>query len=357
MAYLKKLDWTLNGGIIFLALASLLSLASTAPGLAWWQFVWFVIGFGIIFSVANFDWRSFASNNRFLFGIYLFAILLLVITYLFAPTIRGIRAWLPIFGLQFQTSEFAKFALIVIYSSFFAKAHIGIAHLKNIFKSFLYLVFPVGLVVLQPDMGTALIMFGIWFGYLLVSGLRWKHIFLASLLFLVGFAFLWTSVLQEYQKERILGLFDPSRDPLGVNYSVIQSKIAIGSAGFWGKGFGQGTQVQLGFLPEAQTDFIFAAFIEEWGAFGGLAVVLAFLLIVLRIIYIGIGADNNFGKLVCLGVVIMFLLHFVLNVGSNLGLLPVIGVPFPFLSYGGSNFLISALLIGMIQGIVVYKRF
>jgi rod shape determining protein RodA len=353
----KSLDWALNGGVLFLAGAGLLSLASTAPKLFWWQLLWVVLGLGIILAVSNFDWRPFVNYPKAIFGIYLIAILLLAITYLVAPSIRGVRAWLPIFGLQFQTSEFSKFALIVLFSAFFAKAHVSIAHLRSVLVSFAYLLPPILLVTLQPDMGTALILFGLWFGYLLVSGLRWKHIFLATCVFLIGFVILWAGVFKDYQKQRIIGLFDPSRDPLGVNYSVIQSKIAIGSAGFWGKGFGQGTQSQFGFLPEAQTDFIFAAFIEEWGMLGGIATIAAFLLVLFRITKIGLDAENNFSRFICLGTSLLFLLHFILNVGSNVGLMPVIGVPFPFLSYGGSNFMVNSLLIGMIQSIVIHRRF
>ena len=357
MDYLKRLDWFLNLSIFFLFGAGLLSLASTAPRLFLSQLLWGVIGLGVMIWVANFDWRSFVNYRWFIFGIYGLSIFLLLITYLIAPPIRGVRAWLPIGPLQFQTSEIVKFALILLYSSFFAKGHIKIAHLRSIFLSFIYFLIPALLVVVQPDMGSALIIFSIWFGYLLVSGLKWKHIFLAAIVFSLSLVIMWTSVLREYQKDRIIGLFNPERDPLGVNYSVIQAKIAIGSAGFWGKGFGQGTQAQLGFLPEAQTDFIFSAFIEEWGMFGGIAIIIGFLLVLLRIIRIGLGADDNFGRLICLGASILFLSHFVLNVGSNLGLMPVVGVPFPFLSYGGSNLLVSSLLIGMIQGVVLYRRF
>lgn len=353
--HLKRLDWVLNFAIIFLASAGLLSLLSTARNLFWFQLVWVVLGFGIMFAVSSFDWRPFITYKWFIWGIYLLAIIFLVITYLFAPSIRGVRAWLLIGPFQFQMSEFAKFALIIIFSSFFAKGHIAIAHVKNLALSFVYFLIPALLIIIQPDMGTALILFGIWFGYLLVSELRWKHILAALLIFMIVFAFMWTSVLEEYQKDRIIGLFNPESDPLGINYNVIQSKIAIGSAGFWGKGFMQGTQVQLGFLPEAQTDFIFSAFVEEWGTFGGLLIFAAFFVILYRIIEIGISAENNFGKFICLGVSILFLLHFILNIGSNLSLLPVIGVPFPFLSYGGSNMLINFLLIGIIQSIVVRK--
>jgi len=355
--YLRRLDWFLNLGILALFGMGLLSLASTNQELFWLQFLWGILGFGAIIFVANFDWRSFVNYRWFIFGVYWLSVLLLIVTYFVASPVRGVRAWLPIFGLQVQSSEIAKLALIIMYSYFFAKGHIEIAQPKKLFWSLVYFLIPAFLVVLQPDLGTGLILFGIWFGYLLVSGLRWKHILLSSAVFIAVLILMWSYVLKDYQKDRIFGFFNPEQDPLGINYSVIQSKIAIGSAGFLGKGFGQGTQAQLGFLPEAQTDFIFAAFIEEWGMFGGLLVLSAFFLALFQIVKIGLNADNNFVKLVCLGASILFLLHFIFNVGSNLGLLPVIGVPFPFLSYGGSNFLVNALLIGIIQSAVIHRRF
>ncbi len=354
---LKRLDWLLNSGIIFLFGAGLLSLASVAPRLAGWQLLWGAIGAGIVLLFANFDWRPFINYRWFIFGIYALSIILLVVTYLFAPPIRGTRAWLTIGAFKIQTSELAKFALILAYSYFFAKKHIGIANIRVIGISFIYFLLPAILVLAQPDTGSALILGGIWFGYLLVSGIKWNHLFAGVLLGAVLLAVMWSSGLKDYQKERIAGLFNPEKDPLGINYSVIQAKIAIGSAGFWGKGFGQGTQAQLGFLPEAQTDFMFAAFIEEWGLAGATAILAAFFLVLFQIMRIGLSADNNFFKLICLGASIVFLLHFIVNVGSNLGLTPVIGVPFPFLSYGGSNLLASAMLIGLIQSGVVHKRF
>ena len=351
------MDWPLNLSIVFLMAAGLLSLTSTAPHLAGPQLLWCLLGFGIIISVANFDWRPFAARPWFSRGIYVIAIVFLALTYFIAPTIRGVRAWIVIGPFQFQMSELAKFALILLYSSFFAKGHTGIAHFKNLFLSFAYLVIPLFFVVIQPDMGTALILFGIWFCYLLVCGIKWRHLLAAAVIFSAIFVFMWNGFLENYQKDRISALFHPERDPLGVNYSVIQSKIAIGSAGFFGKGFKQGTQSQLGFLPEAQTDFIFSSFTEEWGLLGALAVLAVFFTMIFRIIKIGIFADNNFSRFICLGASLLFLLHFVLNVGSCLGLLPVIGVSFPFLSYGGSNLLINSFLVGMVQSIALHRRF
>src|SRR3989344_1495230 len=187
MEYLKRLDWLLNFGILFLFGAGLLSLASTAPKLFWMQLLWGAIGFGIMVFLANFDLRPFINYKWFIGSIYVVSVLLLVVTYFAAPSIRGTRAWLPIGPFQVQTS---KLALIFLYSSFFAKGHIGIAHFKTIGLSFLYFLVPAVLILIQPDLGTVLILFSIWFGYLLVSGLRWKHIFLAAIAFAIVFIFM-----------------------------------------------------------------------------------------------------------------------------------------------------------------------
>src|SRR3989344_4940035 len=251
-----RLDWVLIGAIVFLGASSLVTLSSIAPELFRQQIVWYVLG-GILVAVcASIDWRPFVNYPWIIRGAYFASLLLLIITYFLSPPIRGIKGWLVIGNWQFQTSELAKLALIIVFSWFWAKAHIQIAHIRNLLISFIYFLVPTLLVLVQPDMGSALILFGIWFGYLLVSGIQWRHLLIASACFVVlGFGF-WNYFLAEYQKDRITGLFYPERDPLGVNYNVIQSKIAIGSAGLWGKGFAQGTQTHLGFLPEAETDFI-----------------------------------------------------------------------------------------------------
>lgn len=352
----KRSDWILTLSLLVLAAASLLILFSGDRALFNQQLVWYGIGISAMLIMTRIDWRPLINYPWVMYGIYGVAIILLIAT-LFATPIRNIRGWLVLGPWQFQTSEFVKLALLIIFSSFWAKAHIGIAHLKNVVASFVFFIVPAGLVLMQPDMGSALILFGVWFGYLLVSGIQWKHLMIAAALFLIAGGISWGYVLADYQKERVIGLFYPEQDPLGINYNVIQSKIAIGSAGWLGKGFGQGTQVRLGFLPEAETDFIFAAFIEEWGLIGGLIALLAFITVLIRIVLAGLGSTNNFSRMFCLGAVILFLLHFILNTGSAIGLLPVVGVPFPFLSYGGSNLLTSLMIVGIIQGIVIRSKF
>lgn len=354
---LRRHDWLLNGAVLFLAAASLLILSSIDRALFWQQAIWFLIGFLVIFVFAGIDWRPLVNYRWVIFGVYVVSVLLLTVTLFLAPTIRSTRSWIVIGPVQFQTSEIAKFALIVLLSYFFAKRHVGIARLGILFKSFVYFAIPAGLILLQPDLGSTLIVLAIWFGFLLVSGIRWRHLAIGSVVTLVLLVLAWNFFLADYQRDRISAFLNPERDPLGVNYSVIQSKIAVGSGGFLGKGYGQGTQVQLGFLPAAGTDFIFASFMEEWGLLGGISVIGAFMFLLFRIVTIGMNAQNNFSKLLCLGAAIMFLIQFVVNMGSTLGLLPVIGVTFPFFSYGGSSILTNAMLVGIIQAIVVRSSF
>jgi len=210
---------------------------------------------------------------------------------------------------------------------------------------------PAGLVAMQPDLGSGFILATIWFGFLLFAGLPLRRILLALLIFLVVGVYGWSNVLKDYQRERITNVFYPERNVLGLNYSVNQSKIAIGSAGFWGKGYGQGTQTQLGFLTEPASDFVLAAFIEEWGIAGGLLLLAAFVFLELWIIRVGLVADRNFETFVCIGVASMFAMQFLVNVGSTLGIMPVVGLTFPFVSYGGSSLVANFVLIAIVNSI------
>ena len=328
-----------------------MSLASTSPTLFHKQIIWAVISLVVLFLLVVFDWRPFVNYKGVVFGLYLLGVILLVATYFLAPSIRGVRGWIVLGGFQFQVSELVKLILIIFYANFFSRRHVGIAKVSNLFLSFIYFAVPAFLIAIQPDLGSVLVIFALWWGFLLVSGIKWRHLAAALLLFAVLTGIMWQTVLEDYQKDRVLGFFFPERDPLGTNYNVIQSKIAIGSAGIFGKGFGQGSQVQLDFLPEAQTDFIFAAFTEEWGILGGVLLLLIFAYLIYRIIRIGFDAKNNFGRFVCLGAAILFIVQFVFNIGSNLALTPVVGVTFPFLSYGGSSLLTSFVLLAILNSI------
>jgi rod shape determining protein RodA len=351
ISYLRNFDWKLNAAVLFLSAASLIGLASIRMDLFWKQLLFIGVGFVLMLFITHFDWRSFVNYRGVIFGIYAGALALLALTLVVAPSIRGNKAWIPIGPFQFQASVFANLALIIMLASFFRKSHRSIAQLSILVKSFIFFVIPAALVYLQPDLGSVLLMFSVWFGFVLVSGIQWRHLVSVFLIFVVLAGLGWAVFLKPYQKDRIVGVFFPNRDVLGVNYNVIQAKIAIGSAGLFGKGFKQGTQVQLGFLPEAHTDFIFSGIVEEWGLVTGFLLIGAFFMMIMRIVAIGLFERNNFNQFICLGTAIFLVANFIFNTGSNLGLVPVIGVPFPFLSYGGSHILAEFILLGMIQSI------
>lgn len=293
------------------------------------------------------------KNRELIVFFYFFTILLLVIA-LFSSPVRGIKGWIHLGIFNFQPAELTKISLLLLFAYFFAKRYTGLAIFKNIFTPFVIFLIPAVLILKQPDLGSVIVLFGMWLCFLLVSGLPIRHLLVGSLILIAGFLLAWFNFFADYQKERIIGVFYPERDPLGINYNVIQSKIAIGSGGFFGKGFRQGTEIQLGFLPEAQTDFILSSAVEEWGLFGSILLFSFFALLVYEIISVGIHlSSDNFDRFVCLGAVIIFGIHFVLNVGSALGLTPVIGLPFPFVSYGGSNLLTSFIMIAIINSIVL----
>src|SRR3989344_2120067 len=310
LSLIKKQDWLLNLTILFLSIASLLILYSVGSDFFWRQILWFIAAFLVIFSFSLVEWRSLMSYRWLVLAIYLSVVFLLLLTLFFAPTIRSAKSWLVVGPLRFQTAEFAKVALIIILSYFFASRHIAIANWQNIFKSFIYFIILAILVLLQPDLGSVLVFVSIWLGFLLVSGIPWRYIFIGLAIFIIISPLAWGYFLEDYQKERVIAVFNTEYSPLQVDYGVNQSTIAIGSAGFWGKGFGQGTQVRLGFLPEAQSDFVFAAFVEEWGFFGGSLIISAFAFLIFRIVKIGLAAENNFSRLVCLGGIIMMLSPF-----------------------------------------------
>jgi len=351
----KRVDWALNVAVVLLAVAGLLVLLSGAPDLFAKQIVFFAIGLFLILLIPIFDLRHLVNYRWLIFSVLIISIILLVLVHFVGVEVNGSRSWLDLGIFRLQPSEFAKVALILVLAAFFSARHVGIKRLAIILGSSAYFAVPAVLVLIEPDLGSALILFGIWFGFLIVAGLPKKYILTAlALLGLIG-TLAWSFGLENYQKNRILAVFNPESDPLGINYNVIQSKNAIGSAGILGKGFKQGEIVQLGFLPAAQTDFAFASFTEEWGFLGGTILIVLFAFIMWRVSLIGVSADDNFSKFICLGTMVFLGLQFAVNMGSVIGFTPVIGVAFPFLSAGGSNLIASMLLLGIVQNIAARK--
>lgn len=316
------------------------------------QLLWAALGAAIILIFTRVDARSVFNSPWIIWSVYGVALLLMLFALIASPLVRNTHSWIVLGPFTLQPVELMKVALILLYASYFSRRHMAIARWKTILTSFFFFIIPAAIAVKLPDLGSAVIFFAIWFGLLLLIGLPLRRTLVALAVLLIAAGFIWTYVLKSYHRARIIAyLFPQNASALGINYSVTQSKIAIGDGGWFGKGYGQGTQAQLGFLSEPTEDFIFAATIEEWGLVGGLVVCAAFVFLIIQILRIGMLADENFEKFICLGTAMMFTVQFILNAGSATGLTPVVGVTFPFLSYGGSSMLADSFLLAVINSI------
>ena len=269
---------------------------------------------------------------------------------------HGAQSWFDFGILSFQPSDFAKVALIIILAKYFSRRHIEIANVRHILISGFYAFVFFFLVLMHPDLGSAMIIALIWLGMIMVSGVSKKHLLAMIVIGLITFALLWTFVFKEYQKNRIRNFIDPLSDIRGSGYNAHQSTIAVGSGYILGKGIGYGTQSRLNFLPEYQTDFIFAAFAEEWGFVGVVIFFTLYGLVIWRIIKLAVNGSSNFEILFGAGVAIYFIVHLLINVGMNIRLLPVTGTPLPFMSYGGSHMLSEYILLGILVAMRRYSR-
>lgn len=286
--------------------------------------------------------------------IYLFSLLLLAAVLFFGETVRGTTGWFRLGSLSFQPAEFAKVGLIIFLAWWISIQARRFDRWQFVLTSGFFTLLPVVLIAFQPDFGSALILLGIWFGLLLLVGVKKRYI--ACLLGILALTslFSWNFVLKDFQKERVLTFLDSERAPLKAGYNVSQSIIAIGSGKFFGRGLGFGSQSQLHFLPEAQTDFILSAIAEELGFIGVLVVLAIYFLLIWRLLHIAKTSHDDFTSYLVLGVLLMFFIQLIINVGGATGLLPVTGVTLPFLSYGGSSLAMNFLLLGVVES--VYRR-
>jgi rod shape determining protein RodA len=268
----------------------------------------------------------------------------------------GAKSWFNFGAFSFQPSDMMKLVLILILAKYFSRRHVEIRNIKHIFISALYAIVPFLLVFLQPDFGSAMIIFFIWFGMTLVSGIGKKHLLIVVGLGVISFALLWGFVFKDYQKARIATFVNPLADVQGSGYNVYQSTIAVGSGKILGKGVGFGTQSRLKFLPEYQTDFIFAAYAEEWGFAGVLLLFVLLGLILWRILRTAMLGATNFEILFGTGLAIYLVSHMIINIGMNIGLMPVTGITMPFMSYGGSHLITEFIGLGILMGMRRYSR-
>ena len=356
--HFKKFDWFLSSLVFLLILLSLLSLWSLSLGsysFFYRQLAWSIIGFGAYSIISFFDYRIFKNYSAAVLLLYAVLMLLLVLLFFFGANIRGVESWFSVEGFLIQPVEAVKIVLALLLAKYFSKRHINIYQPRHIIISGAYAFLPALLVMMQPDLGSAIILTVLWVSVTLFSGIKLKHFFAIIALFLLILGLGWTSVLRDYQRERVLAFINPYNDPRGAGYNIIQSLIAVGSGGFWGKGIGQGSQSHLLFLPEAETDFIFAAFAEEWGFVGSAFLIIIYIVMLFRMLKIGMESGNNFGKLFVLGFVSIIFSQVLIHVGMNVGLLPITGITLPFVSYGGSSLVTLMAGMGIVQSIKIHS--
>jgi len=350
-------DWWLISAIILLSLIGLVTMYTFDGDNSYFekQIVWICIAIGgLVISVIP-DYRFLRQGNTTFF-IYIVTLTLLVLVLFFGETVKGAQSRFDLIFFSIQPSDPAKLVLVAILAKYFSKRHELIGDFRHILVSGAYAFLIFGLVFIQPDFGSAMILFSIWFGMVLVAGISFRHLAVVGIIGGIVFMGLWNFGFQDYQKARIMTFLHPLADIQGTGYNAYQSTIAVGSGQLLGKGVGYGTQSKLQFLPEYETDFIFAAFAEEWGLVGTILLFSLYGIVIWRLLYHALQGATNFERLFAVGVAVMFLSHFIIHIGMNIGLLPVTGTTVPFLSYGGSHLLTEFLGVGIVIAMGRYTK-
>ena len=354
---LKAVDYFLIIIVAIIGSMSVFSIYSTESG----NFSFYTknhltrfLVFFSMFLVLSFVRVSFWYRQAYIF--YILGILLLLLVIFFGISASGSKRWINFFIMNLQPSELMKIAIIVCFARYYHRIQSSdIQSYKYLLQPIILLLIPCYLVITQPDLGTAILIAGSGLAIIWLAGLNLKYFIYSGLILLVSLPFV-ISILKPYQKSRILTFFNPDRDPLGAGYQIIQSKIAIGSGGFLGKGFLQGTQSYLEFLPEKHTDFIFTLFSEEFGFVGSMVLILLYALLIYRIIRIGFSSRSFFAKLYCFGFASALFLYIFVNIAMVVGLLPIVGAPLPIMSYGGSSMLSIMLGLSIVMSCKIYSR-
>lgn len=357
---LKRIDWLLVFFIIPIILAGLVTMKSFVPDpgepdFFGRQIIWVAVSFVIFFAFSFFDFR-FLKRTDVLLSIFLLFCGILLIVFVLGHASHGAKSWLSFGGISFQPADTIKLVLVLLLAKYFSRRHVEIRDTKHIFISGFYALIPFLLVLLQPDFGSGMILFFIWLGMVLVSGISKKHLLLVFMGGVGIFIVFWMFIFAPYQKARLMNFINPLGDIHGTGYNAFQSTIAVGSGQIMGKGLGFGTQSRLKFLPEYQTDFVLAAFAEEWGFVGSVLILILYALVIWRILYNASLGATNFEMLFGMGIAIFFMSHILINIGMNLGLLPVTGIPLPFMSYGGSHLITEFAGLGILMSMRKYAR-
>ncbi|MCQ2358536.1 MAG: rod shape-determining protein RodA [Phascolarctobacterium sp.] len=358
---LRNIDWWLVFSVCGLMAIGLVLIYSATlsynlqTGKAWHvqrQSMFMTVGMILVIASLFVDYRAIKQYDRYIYG---FNMLLLLAVMFVGKTQLGAQRWISIGSFQFQPSEFSKVFLIICLAAFVEKRLNNLMEFKDYLPIFIYIFFPFILVMKQPDLGTSLTFIAILISVIFVAGFKYKWFAMCGAAFVAMMPLFWM-VLKDYQKNRILTFLDPGRDPFGRGYHVIQSKIAIGSGGLTGHGWLNGTQSQLNFLPENHTDFIFAVAGEEFGLVGTCIIIVLYSIVIWRSVMIALNADDDFGALLATGVTGMFMFHILVNIGMTAGVMPVTGVPLPFLSYGVSSLITNLMLVALLLNIRFHQQ-
>jgi rod shape determining protein RodA len=325
--------------------------ASLAPR----QIVWILFGTIAFVVCASIDMRFLRRTQVILVG-YAVCIGLLLLLLVATHAVQGAKSWFDLGAFSLQPADPAKIVFIALMAKYFSRRHMEIGDFKHILVSGAYAAGLILLILVEPDLGTAVIFSIVWFGMILVSGISKKHLAVILSLAAVTAAGLWFFALHDYQRARIVSFVNPASDIHGAGYNAYQATVAVGSGELWGKGIGYGTQSKLRFLPEYETDFIFASFSEEWGFAGIVLVLLLYGLLLARLLAIARRSATNFDALFTLGVFILFTSHIFIHAGINLGILPVTGTTIPFMSYGGSHLIVEFAALGIVASLAREAR-
>ncbi|HZX49837.1 MAG TPA: FtsW/RodA/SpoVE family cell cycle protein [Candidatus Paceibacterota bacterium] len=354
--HLREFDWLLVGSSFVLFAIGMLALHSSSLARGDFgnfekQLIFGGIGISCMFIVSFFDYRLLRNDSLLILGLYGIGVAALVGLLLFAPETRGVKSWYKIGDISVDPIEYMKLILVILMAKYLSLRHFELYRIRHIVITGAYFSVPMFLIALQPNLGPVLVLFALWVFMLLVSGIRIRHFLAILTVVVLIFALGWTFFLLDYQKARILSFVEPELNPLTIGWSQLQAKIAIGNGGMLGQGYSQGTQTQYGFLSEPQTDFIFAALAEEFGLLG-ISVLLFFLILfVWRIFKIGAQAQTNFARLFAIGFAVLLIVQTFINIGMNLGLLPIIGLPLPLVSYGGASLIFTYIGLGVLLSI------
>lgn len=329
------------------------SLSNPTLSIFWRQLVFASIGVVVLLFMANYNYHTLARVNR---GTYVVLIVLLLVVLLFGRQIRGSSRWISLGFFQLQPAELAKLIVVIGLARWFYLFRGQINAWRNVIITFLLAAVPAGLVLVEPDLGSSLVILAVWFGILLVSPISKKRLLILALCGVLAAGAAWQFALHDYQRSRLETFLDPNLDPKGTGYNVRQALISVGSGQLFGRGLGRGLQSQLRFLPERQTDFIFATAAEEIGFVGSAIVVVLYALLMLRILIIAGRARDDLGKYLSYGVFFLFFFQASVNIAMNIGIAPVTGIPLPLLSYGGSSLLVTMLALGLIHNISWQSR-